>query len=380
MYINTARARPDRISRDESPIMLTTRRTSDPLYLQVKRALQEGIRSGDFPPASRLPSQVELCEQYNVSQITIQRALRELAEEGYLEARPGRGTYVLGGRATPMITRTRTIAIILGDVLSAYRTSKPMFDGITELCRADGYGIMPLVLPDATDDDASDYGSLTACAGAICSSPVDLQVVAWMQRQQMPYVLLYNDVADQHSHCVSCNFASGVARATHHLFDQGCRRIALLTTEEAFFSAGQMRLGFQLAHESTGRMFDRDDVIHIHRQPEDVGPIVEQWIAEDTAPDGLICANDEITTAAMTLFAEAGYDVPRRVAVVGVGNAVTVKPPAPSVTMVETRIAETGRAAARMLMQLIEGNADAPHRMMTEPRLVIRESSRRQSS
>ena len=64
------------------------------LYEIVKNDLRAKILKNEFPPDSRIPSEVELIEQYQVSRITIRHAINELVEDGLLVKRPGKGTFV----------------------------------------------------------------------------------------------------------------------------------------------------------------------------------------------------------------------------------------------------------------------------------------------
>jgi len=65
-----------------------------PLYLQVKENLEEGIRTGKYPVGSKLPSEKTLCEEFNVSRITIRQALDLLENKGMTYAVHGKGTFV----------------------------------------------------------------------------------------------------------------------------------------------------------------------------------------------------------------------------------------------------------------------------------------------
>src|ERR1700712_5269302 len=47
-----------------------------------------------LPPGSRLPSVRELMARHRASPVTVQRALSQLAGEGLVVPRPGRGTFV----------------------------------------------------------------------------------------------------------------------------------------------------------------------------------------------------------------------------------------------------------------------------------------------
>jgi GntR family transcriptional regulator len=71
---------------------LTKRRP--PLADLVRNELKELIVSGKAPVGSRLPSEADLCDQYNVSRITLREAVQGLVQEGYVVRRQGSGTYV----------------------------------------------------------------------------------------------------------------------------------------------------------------------------------------------------------------------------------------------------------------------------------------------
>lgn len=65
-----------------------------PLYAQLKAAIDERIDSAEWGPEAQVPSERELCEQFQVSRITVRHTLHQLVSEGRLIRIHGRGTYV----------------------------------------------------------------------------------------------------------------------------------------------------------------------------------------------------------------------------------------------------------------------------------------------
>lgn len=65
-----------------------------PLYHQLKVVIEELIDSGQWPADTQVPSERDLCEQFDVSRITVRRTLSELVAEGRLVRSHGRGTFV----------------------------------------------------------------------------------------------------------------------------------------------------------------------------------------------------------------------------------------------------------------------------------------------
>jgi DNA-binding GntR family transcriptional regulator len=65
-----------------------------PLYLQLKNLIIEKIESGEYEESSKIPSEQELCEMYNISRPTVRQAISELTNNGYLYKEKGKGTFV----------------------------------------------------------------------------------------------------------------------------------------------------------------------------------------------------------------------------------------------------------------------------------------------
>ena len=69
-----------------------------PLHHQVYLDMKSALDSGEHSVGDRLPPERDLAQLYGCSLITVRRALDELAREGRLQRRQGRGTFVLAPR------------------------------------------------------------------------------------------------------------------------------------------------------------------------------------------------------------------------------------------------------------------------------------------
>jgi GntR family histidine utilization transcriptional repressor len=68
--------------------------TAVPAYEQVKTFIKSRINSGDWRPGDPVPSEAALMRQFEVSRMTVNRALRELAGDGLVTRVQGSGTKV----------------------------------------------------------------------------------------------------------------------------------------------------------------------------------------------------------------------------------------------------------------------------------------------
>jgi len=66
----------------------------EPAYNQLANILRRKIAAGEYRPGDRLPSETELCEKYQVSNITARRAIKILVEQEIAETRKGYGTFL----------------------------------------------------------------------------------------------------------------------------------------------------------------------------------------------------------------------------------------------------------------------------------------------
>jgi GntR family transcriptional regulator len=65
------------------------------LHHQITAVLKDGITTGRYPADEPLPSEDALCRMFSVSRITVRRAVQSLVEQGLVERRQGRGTFVV---------------------------------------------------------------------------------------------------------------------------------------------------------------------------------------------------------------------------------------------------------------------------------------------
>lgn len=65
-----------------------------PLYFQLYSLLKSCILDGTFQFGMRLPTEKELSDEFGISRITAKRSLDELAAEGLVERRRGKGTHI----------------------------------------------------------------------------------------------------------------------------------------------------------------------------------------------------------------------------------------------------------------------------------------------
>jgi GntR family transcriptional regulator len=78
-----------------------------PKFARVITEIQQRIESGKYPPGSLLPSEHQLSAEFDIARPTVVRALRVLRENGWIETKQGKGSFVRGRPALASVTSPR---------------------------------------------------------------------------------------------------------------------------------------------------------------------------------------------------------------------------------------------------------------------------------
>ncbi|MBN1249342.1 MAG: extracellular solute-binding protein [Anaerolineae bacterium] len=87
-----------------------------PLYYQLKQHFKRQIERGDLCAGDRLPTEMELCELFEISRAPVRQALTEMAREGLIYRRAGQGSFVAPAVARQLAKKTKLRVLAHFDV------------------------------------------------------------------------------------------------------------------------------------------------------------------------------------------------------------------------------------------------------------------------
>ncbi len=76
-------------------VKLNKGKEASPLYAQIAEEIRHKIELGMWKTGDKIPAEVDLCDIYNVSRITIRKAIDQLVFENLLQRERAKGTFVL---------------------------------------------------------------------------------------------------------------------------------------------------------------------------------------------------------------------------------------------------------------------------------------------
>jgi LacI family transcriptional regulator len=171
----------------------------------------------------------------------------------------------------------------------------------------------------------------------------------------------------------------GAYKATEHLIQQGCRRIAHFTNTRKISIFKERLRGYREALLDNNLPYDETLVIESNLQLEDGRNSAEQLLKLRERPDGIFSASALSIVGALQVLKENNIAVPDQVALVGFSNETYTSFTDPSLSTVEQHSMRIGNAAAEIFLE--EVNADQkkfiPQKIVLKPELIIRQSSLR---
>lgn len=78
---------------------------AEPAYKQIQNHILDAIKTGTLTPGMQIPTEMDLAASFNVSRMTVNKALTALSSQGILTRVAGRGTFVAEAKVeTPLIS------------------------------------------------------------------------------------------------------------------------------------------------------------------------------------------------------------------------------------------------------------------------------------
>lgn len=113
-------------------------KSAKPLYKQLEAALKEAIARGEYKPGQQIPTENELSVRWQVSRVTVRKALDALTRENLLTRVSGKGTFVSGEKFQRSMTGIMSFSELCQSQgrRPGSRTIKSVFESVDDETKA----------------------------------------------------------------------------------------------------------------------------------------------------------------------------------------------------------------------------------------------------
>ena len=272
--------------------------------------------------------------------------------------------------------RSHLIGVVVPDLMHSYFAE--IYRGVEAVARPLGYrNLICNTDEDAAKELDETEALLPRTDGLIVASSLPPGKVGFYKRiikEGARVVLIDRRLKGLNCPVVTTDDVQVGMLATEHLIGLGHRRIGHLRGTSASTSEGRFE-GYRRALEKHRLPPDDALVRDCGFSERDGYEATRLWLAEGGVPGAIFAGNDPAAIGAMQALEEAGRRVGRDVAVVGGGNIHYGDMLRVPLTTVSWSRSEMGQQAARLLLQLIEGEAPDKKQIVLPPELVVRSSS-----
>ena len=341
----------------------------------IYRQLRAAILSGNYPPGTKLPCEVDFARELGVGKVTLRSALARLADERLIERRTRFGTTV-AGKAFGL----RRILVVMQPAATPEVQCQYILPGIEARCREFGMEVeicLTVFLEDARVEKIGD-----GCDGILLLSnnfQGDEKLLRLVHASGLPAAV----VGVQRDHAVTgCAVLAHDHKAAWEaglrlLARKGHRRVATLwhhtavpyagsrTFREAEYSALLMKLGLCADAELVRTVS--------YPQNSDVAEHVRALLRLSQPPTALMCFSDFIALEVYDALEKLRLRIPEDVMVMGYcgyPGGARLNPPLCTVDLQYERL---GRQSVDLLLEVAALPPSAPKPLVTAD-FVIREN------
>lgn len=284
-------------------------------YQEISHFIREQIRSRKWAPGSRLPTRSELVREYGTTVMTLQKAMDELMNEGFIVSEGKRGTFVVGDAAEPEhvrrgLSRGPRYPFGMGRALDDPRSAEAAVRGAQFRLRFEFYYIGQGNL------ECEDFRRLVGdgCSGRLAGVifpmlPADYMVAPFLEAG-LPCVAVTRDEVPG-VNTVWVDFADFLRRSCDTLLASGVRRPALISNQQLPFDYASGLSGYAkergvpippgfllgVSFERKQEEWSRNVIRLLLQQPPEL------------RPDGLIVANENLSGLVLNVLYELNLRV-----------------------------------------------------------------------
>ena len=356
-------------------------------YRQIEGDLRERIRSGRWGAGAMLPGRRDLAQEYQVSSVTVGRAVDNLITEGLLHVDSRRGTFVASLIPSPEPEPAGNAGYSAENTAPFRAAGQTLIVGI--VVSTDGPGTHSAVILRALEHDLSEQGHITTvCNRAqvpllsleeailrLLKDGVDALAVICLDldRVRVEEALSHVSLSGTPTVCVLAGELHlpvphvfydnriGGYQAARHLIDKGHRQIAVLAPFRASWVTERIE-GIRQALAHSRQPLSEMHVLHgdgkdwdYQSDPSEIGTRATEMAMETgwTPQGGIICISDQVAHGFCHAASQQGLLRGKDFAVVGFDDAECAR--SGGLTTMRPPLEAMGREAARLLMAEVQG-------------------------
>ena len=329
----------------------------------------------------------KLAEELNLSFSTVSKALRDSHEisestKNRVVAKANELNYQVNPLASSFRKKkTKTIALIIPEVVNDF--FGPVINGIESIAQEKGYHVLIYMTHEDRQKEISIFkllqnGRVDGIMLSLSEQTCDITHLKELKEKGVP-LILFDRITDQLDvTTVTTDNNAGGKRATEHLIERGCKRLAFLGISRTLsVSTGRMS-GFLDALKANSIPREEDMILCCDGDDHKNKELIRKLLKRPDRPDGIFASVETLAISTYEVCEELGLKIPRDLKVIAFSNSYMAALLNPSLTAIAQPAFEMGREAAAILVNLVEKKESRFRHQRTEikSKLIVRNSTK----
>ncbi len=276
--------------------------------------------------------------------------------------------------------KNNTIGVIVPEIVHYFFST--VLDGIQQETEREGYNLLISHSKEDYDREVRSVETLLdarVCGILISQSKSTVKYNHFQEIIDNKVHLLFFDriCTGINTDKVVVDDYAGAFNAVEYLIQTGCKNIAFLGSVSSLPISNNRRMGYEDALRKHKIVIDKN-LIEVCDTVELAKQVIPKMLKLDPVPDAFFSINDEVAAYCIQIVQSKGFKVPEDISVCGFTNSYITEVTYPRLTSVDQRGFEMGKAAARLLINRIEGKEkkEGIVSRVIKTELVVKESTK----
>ena len=329
----------------------------------------------------------ELAKELNLSISSVSRALRDSKEisastKKIVLAKAKELNY----HANPFASNLRrqeskTIAVVIPEIANNFFSLA--INGAESYAQKKDYHVLIYQTHDDLQQEISTLkhlqnGRVDGILISLSSQTANTDHLKDIKNKGIPMVFFDRVAENINAPKITTNDYESGFKATEHLIENGCKKIAFLSISNKLSIVNKRMNGYLDAANKHGIAPDNKQIINCDSDKEGNRILIKKLLQRHDRPDAILACVEELAVSSYVICRELKLNIPRDIKIISFSNLQTADLLNPSLTTITQPAYEIGKEAASVLFQIMEnkGMPQCYGDVVLNSELIIRNSTK----
>ncbi len=278
--------------------------------------------------------------------------------------------------------KSKTIAVVIPEIDNNFFALA--IKGVEMIAQEKGYHVLIYLTHEDVQKEVSvtkilQNGRVDGVMISVSSQTTDISHLQGLKENGIPLVF-FDRVTEKITapKITTDDYNSGI-KATEHLIENGCEKIAFLSVSENLSISNKRLAGYVDTLKRNKINYDDKLIIRCSQNIEENKKILKKLLEKKIKPDGIFASVESLALTTYEVCNELNIKIPDDIKIIGFSNLRTASLLSPSLSTITQPAYEIGREAASILFTLIEksGYNGIPENTVIKSTLTERKSTRK---